>query len=65
MPGEFGWFVAFFSIVFALVCSHFRDSLPKFPAERLRKAINFLTITAPGGWIRTSGSRGNAGISLR
>jgi membrane protease YdiL (CAAX protease family) len=33
MLGEFGWFVALFYVVLALVFWHFRDRLPKLPAE--------------------------------
>jgi membrane protease YdiL (CAAX protease family) len=35
MLGEFGWFVAVFYVLLALVFWHFRDRLPKLPAEGL------------------------------
>jgi len=35
MLGEFGWFVAVFYIALALIFWHFRDRLPKLPAESL------------------------------
>lgn len=35
MLGEFGWFVAIVYVVLALVFWHFRDRLPKLPAEEL------------------------------
>jgi membrane protease YdiL (CAAX protease family) len=35
MLGEFGWFVAVFYVALALVFWHFRDRLPKMPAERV------------------------------
>jgi len=33
MLGEFGWFVALFYVALAFVFWHFRDRLPKLPAE--------------------------------
>ncbi|OPY35358.1 MAG: CAAX amino terminal protease self- immunity [Methanoregula sp. PtaU1.Bin051] len=35
MLGEFGWFVAAFYVVLAVVFWHFRDRLPKLPAEEV------------------------------
>jgi len=35
MLGEFGWFVAVFYVALALVFWHFRDRLPKLPAENV------------------------------
>jgi CAAX protease family protein len=35
MLGEFGWFVAVFYVALALVFWHFRDRLPKLPAEAI------------------------------
>ncbi|AGB02591.1 CPBP family intramembrane glutamic endopeptidase [Methanoregula formicica] len=35
MLGEFGWFVAIFYVLLALIFWHFRDRLPKLPAEGL------------------------------
>jgi len=35
MLGEFGWFVTVFYVALALVFWHFRDRLPKMPAERV------------------------------
>lgn len=35
MLGEFGWFVAVFYVALALVFWHFRNRLPKLPAERV------------------------------